>query len=105
MHSRVRTIYLAGPMRGIPEWNYPKFRRVAGLLRLYWHTVYDPSEWPHDGPPETFPIREAFADYCRFITTEADTIVLLPGWQASVGATAEHALARACGLDIIEWKE
>ncbi len=105
MNSRTRTIYLAGPMRGLPDFNYPEFSRVAGLLRDHRHHVYNPAEFPHDGPPGAFPIREAFAEYADFITRWADTIVLLPGWQASVGATAEHALARVCGLDIIEWTE
>lgn len=95
-------IYLSGPMRGYPQSNYPLFHRVAGELRAEGHTVYNPAEYPHDGPPETFPIREAFADYCRFICTEADTIVLLPGWTHSRGATAEHALAACCGLHITE---
>lgn len=109
MHSRPRTIYLAGPMRGHPEFNYPEFRRVAEILRKRGHLfVYDPSEWGRRAGVtnlEAFPIRRAFADYCNFITMHADTIVLLPGWQASVGATAEHALAKVCGLDIFEWKE
>jgi hypothetical protein len=96
-----RTIYLSGPMKGYPESNYPLFNRVAGELRAQGHKVYNPAEYPHDGP--TFPIREAFAAYSAFICREACTIVLLPGWEESKGATAEKALADNCGLDVIEY--
>lgn len=104
MHTRRRTIYLAGPMKGLPDRNYPAFNSVAATLRDHGHEVYNPAEYPFDGPREQFPIREAFAAYTAFICGRACSIVLLPGWRNSVGATAEHALARAVGLDILEWE-
>lgn len=97
-----RTIYLSGPMKGYPESNYPLFHRVAAELRSYGHVVYNPAEFKHDGPHETFPLRKAFAEYCKFICEEACTIVLLPGWEKSKGATTERGLADNCGLAIIE---
>ncbi|WP_424945426.1 DUF4406 domain-containing protein [Brucella anthropi] len=100
-----RIIYLSGPMTGLPDFNYPTLRRAAAALRLAGHRVYNPAEYPHKGPPELFPIRQAFASYCNFICLEADTIVLLPGWRASKGASAERQLAFNCGIDIIEWLE
>jgi hypothetical protein len=96
-------IYLSGPMKGYPQSNYPLFNRVAAELRIAGHDVYNPAEFPHDGPFETFPLRRAFADYCRFICEEADAIVLLPGWEKSLGVSAELALAKNCKLDVIEW--
>ena len=98
-----RVIYLSGPMTGLPEYNYPLFREVAGELREAGHRVYNPAEFPHKGDPKDFPIRKAFAAYAAFICLEADTIVLLPGWQASKGVLAEKALAENCGLDVVEW--
>lgn len=98
-----RTIYLSGPMKGYPQSNYPLFNAVAAALRDAGHSVHNPAEFPHDGPHETFPLRKAFAAYCKFICEEADTIVLLPGWENSLGVSAELALARNCNLDIIEW--
>lgn len=95
-------IYLSGPMKGYPESNYPLFHRVASELRSEGHTVYNPAEFKHDGTRATFPLREAFADYCRFICLEAEAIVLLPGWERSKGATVEHALAENLGLTVIE---
>jgi len=100
-----RRIYLAGPMTGYPEHNYPAFRDVTAWLRSKGHYVYS----PHEQLPQTdgdrvgtVELRQAFADYCRFICLEADTIVLLPGWKDSRGAKAEHQLAINCKLDVFE---
>lgn len=93
-------IYLSGPMTGYPEFNYPLFHRVAALLREEGHRVYNPAEFKHDEP--AFPIRKAFAEYSAFICLEADMIVLLPGWEKSLGVSAELALAKNCGLVVRE---
>jgi hypothetical protein len=98
-----RVIYLSGPMKGYPESNYPAFHAAASELRLAGNRVYNPAEFPHRGPHDAFPIRQAFAAYCNFICLEADTIVLMPGWERSKGAEAELALARNCGLDVLEF--
>lgn len=100
-----RRIYLSGPMKGYPQSNYPLFTYVAAQLRAAGHTVYNPSEFPHDGEHETFPLRKAFAEYAKFICEEADTIVLLPGWEASLGVSAELALAKNCRLEVVEFKD
>ncbi|GAA5655769.1 hypothetical protein Brsp06_02135 [Brucella sp. NBRC 13694] len=104
MPARKRNIYLSGPMTGLPDYNYPAFHRVTAQLRASGHRVYNPAEFPHDGPPVEFPIRRAFASYCNFICLEADTIILLPGWERSKGALAERQLALNCSLEIIEWR-
>lgn len=99
MLGRKRIVYLAGPMTGYPDKNYPKFNAVAKELREMGHTVYNPAERPFDNA------RNAFHDYSVFITQHACTIVLLPGHKKSVGATAERALAVAVGLDIYNWMD
>ena len=90
-------------MSGLPDLNYPLFHRVAGELRNDGHRVYNPAEFKHDEP--VFPMRKAFAEFCLFICNEADTIVLLPGWEKSLGVSAELALARNCGLDVLHYLE
>lgn len=96
-----RTIYLSGPISGMPDKNHPLFMSVAQQLRAEGHEVFNPREfcWTEN----VFPKRKAFATYCDFICNRADTIVLLPGWQHSKGATTEAGLAENCGLDVIEW--
>lgn len=104
--ARQRTIYLSGPMKGYPESNYPAFRRVAGILRLAGHSVYNPSEFKWASADHAqFPLRKAFAEYAQFICIQACSIVLLPGWEKSLGVSAELALARNCGLDLLEFIE
>jgi len=49
-----------------------------------------------------FNLREALALDLDFICREADAIALLPGWENSKGATAEHATAVALGLSVLK---
>lgn len=98
MNSCKRRIYLSGPMSGYPDLNYPLFHTVAAELRSYGHEVYNPAEFEHDEP--VFPLRRAMAAYAQFICLEADAIVLLPGWEKSLGVSAELALAKNCRLAI-----
>ena len=112
-------IYLAGPMTGIPYFNFPAFNAAAAELRAQGHVVFSPAERDnerhgvdisqdnHHGCPalaETlhgFSLRDALADDTAFICKKADAIAMLPGWENSKGARAEHALAFALGHTII----
>ena len=112
-------IYLAGPMRGIPEFNFPAFYAAADKLRAEGHVVFSPAERDneHHGTDiskgnatgdETkaakdhgFNLREALAHDLLFICEEADAIALLPGWENSKGANAERMTALALGLKVI----
>jgi hypothetical protein len=109
-------VYLAGPMRGIPNFNFPAFAIAAAKLRWEGHTVFSPAELvnEHHGADISagntagdedlatkqygFNGRGAFADELNWICREADAIALLPGWEKSKGATAERAAALALGL-------
>lgn len=90
-------IYLAGPMRGIPDLNRPAFAAAAAELRKAHSFVFNPAE-----PVDQGTIREAFAMDMAWICSHADAVALLPGWRHSLGAVAEHALALALGLKVIE---
>lgn len=97
-------IYLAGPMAGYPERNYPAFMRAAKALRDLGYEVYNPAEYEANerfkGKEDRseFPLREAFTEYTNYILNRADIIALLPGHEKSVGATAELSLARVVKL-------
>jgi hypothetical protein len=108
-------IYVAGPMRGYPEFNHPEFHAATRTLRELGHEVFSPAE--HDnangydftgkaGAPEDmheagFDLRAALGDDLTWICREADAIVVLVGWEKSLGAAAEVATAHA--LDLPVW--
>lgn len=111
-------VYVAGPMQGIPEFNFPRFNAVSWALKLEGHRVFNPAERDverHGGvniakgnmdgsldkakASHGFSLRQALADDTNFICLEADWILMLPGWEKSNGAQAEHRLAVALGSE------
>lgn len=112
-------LYLAGPMRGYPEFNFPAFHAAAAKLRADGHYVFSPAESDNErhgkdiskgnatgdeaiaAKEHGFNLREALAIDLDYICREAEGIALLPGWAESKGANAEYATARALGLEII----
>lgn len=102
--------YLAGPMSGIPYFNFPAFHRAAAELRAQGYHVFNPAESDNESVKlnETgdeveaakhgFCRRRALAEDTQWIALHADAIALLPGWEKSSGARAELALAQALGL-------
>lgn len=95
--------YLSGPMTGYPENNYPAFEKATAALRQAGYHVFTPHEYMPPKKPTISELRRAFAAYSRFICEEADTIILLSGWEQSLGVSAELALAKNCGLEIVEF--
>lgn len=90
-------IYVAGPMTGLPDFNYPAFFDADARLALLGHDVVNPArEW--DGVPSA-----KWADYMRRGITDVctcDAMALLPGWANSKGARLERSVAIALGLDV-----
>lgn len=109
-------IYVAGPMRGKPDFNFPAFDKASAFLRRLGHTVFNPADRDReangpevnksatgdlaDASARGFNLREALAADMKFIAEEADAIWMLEGWETSLGARAEHALATALKLRI-----
>lgn len=103
-------VYLAGPMRGYPLYNFPAFERGARALRDMGYGVFSPHE--HDltsgfDPTKTmeeqgFSVQEAMRADLLFILNRAEAIVLLPDWRASTGACCEVHVARTIGLPLYE---
>jgi hypothetical protein len=82
-------IYLAGPMSGLPDWNYPAFHKAAAELRAAGHTVINPAEVN----PDTTQPWESCLRACLAEVVKCDTIALLPGWEHSRGAKLEAYVA------------
>ena len=83
-------LYLAGPMAGCPEHNFPLFNRVAKLFRDRGHRIFNPAENKDGG------LRRARAFYMRLdlpVLMASDGVVVLPGWERSRGASLEVWIA------------
>lgn len=92
----IRT-YIAGPMTGLPELNFPAFHAKAAEWRARGHTVLNPAEInPDPGMAWSDAMR---ADIAMLVTCHQ--IVLLDGWTRSKGATLEHHIAVALGLHVV----
>jgi hypothetical protein len=112
-------LYLAGPMRGIPYFNFPAFNDAADKLRAEGHVVFNPVEKDTEKYGEAlasnnadgceakasiehgFDLRDALAMDTAWICKHAEGIALLKGWHNSSGARAEFALASALKLKVI----
>ena len=95
------TLYIAGPMTGYPEFNYPAFREAAQRLGELGHITLNPvdsEKWnPTPGTPQSW---QWYMRHAIRMVLEAEGVALLPGWEKSKGATLEHQIATALGLDI-----
>lgn len=94
------SIYIAGPMTGVVDHNFPAFHAAAKLLRQSGYVVFNPAEINADAVDVVRP----WAWYMRKDLTElvkCEAIYLLPGWENSQGATLEKHVAERLGMVII----
>lgn len=113
--TRPLHVYLAGPMTGIAEFNFPAFDAAAVKLRDLGYVVFNPADNDRDkyGFDPTgmtsfeevaahgLDRRKVLADDLAWICTEADVVCVLPRWHRSSGARAEAAAARALDIPVI----
>lgn len=95
--GRRAVVYIAGPMTGLPEFNYPAFHAKAAELRALGYEVRNPAE--NDGESTGKP----WAFYMRLglrSLLDCDEIHFLPGWRASRGANAEWFVADLLGMTV-----
>ncbi|MBO7207094.1 MAG: DUF4406 domain-containing protein [Kiritimatiellae bacterium] len=102
-----KLVYIAGPMRGIPGFNYPLFNDVAKALRQTGYQVINPAEiGDYFGNPEDLEKDKRLLDLVMSIellcVIKCDAICLLQGWETSKGARAELAAALEHNLEVIE---
>lgn len=105
----MRKIYIAGPMTGYPEFNFPAFHAAEERLKADGWWVFNPAKKDEEydlhaeavrtgdaklAAENGFDFRSAYLwDVTRII--EGDAIYMLDGWQFSPGAVGEHAVAVA----------
>jgi hypothetical protein len=116
--QRKRVLYLAGPMRGRPYFNYQMFDRVRDcLLSQQRYEVISPADEDRkqDGFDPMVDPKYANPDNCVFpkqldfsrvmrrcidAVMRCDEIVMLPEWHMSAGAVAEFSLAVWAGKSV-----
>jgi len=116
------TVYLAGPMSGIPQFNYPLFQKVAETLRERGQTVINPAEMDDPAVREVSMVSEdgnfgedgkvaghTWGDFLsrdvKIVADLADEVCLLPDWETSRGARTEAFIALNVGKPVFEWSE
>lgn len=108
-------IYIAGPMTGLPDWNFPAFFEAEKELLSLGYEVVNPAHsdgatvqeaLESAGNPET--PNNTWRWYMRRDlphVLEVDALCVLPGWRNSKGASLEVHVAKAIGLPIYVLKD
>lgn len=96
-------VYISGPMSGLPALNYPAFFAAEKVLETKYSKVLNPARLRLDkGQENTW---ENWMRKAIVIMMEADSIVLLPGWENSKGAKEELRLAELLGMKVIKYED
>lgn len=100
-------IYVAGPMSGLPEHNYPAFDAAAAALADLGFEVLNPVDVELVNP--TPGVHQSWQWYMREairMVSRADALAFLPGWHSSRGARLEHRIGAGLRLpmrDLASW--
>lgn len=121
----MKRTYIAGPMRGFPNYNFFIFNLIDNVLTANGYEVYNPARLDREaGEPWTDPAKPDWADETYPLTTQdvrrilrrdtdiihslrgedGDAVIMLPGWRKSVGANLEFSLGRALMLPRFAFK-
>jgi nucleoside 2-deoxyribosyltransferase len=108
---RKKRVYLAGPMSGIADYNWPAFHAATAVGREKGFDVVSPAEEdievgdvapsPEGAPLDLDTLRAVVKRDLDVIQT-CEAIALLPGWHKSTGAKAELAVAYWLRLEILD---
>lgn len=119
MMAGLPTLYVAGPMTGIPDHNYPEFLTVSENLRGCGYIILNPADVDAIHKAELRKITVERCGDCEVgrahtwqwymrrtvkMLCDADGIALLRGWRGSRGAMAEVNLGRALGMEVMPWQ-
>jgi hypothetical protein len=93
--------YLAGPMAGKPDRNWPYFKKIAAYFRSRGYEVNCPTE--SGGSPTLGSLASLKLSLIHMLS--CDGIIMLPGWSLSRGATLELLLAKLLDYKIMLLKD
>lgn len=90
-------VYISGPMSGKKEHNRPAFAQAAAALTKQGYAPLDPTQF------EELPAGSRWVDYLKKdlrLLSYASGLMVLPGWEDSVGATLEVDIAFRLGMPV-----
>ena len=102
-----RVLYVAGPMRGYADFNFPAFDEAAARLRQAGYRVVSPADLdracaflPTDTPSVDRQLVARFLMRDLAEIAHVDGIALLDGWGSSAGVKVEVSMANALGIPV-----
>lgn len=112
MYHEQKQVYIAGPMRGHVDYNFPAFYQAEAMLDLWGFKVRNPARMDVQAgkaafnratgtviPDTSFKIEEVLRRDFDAIR-QVNAIVVLPGWETSQGAQRELAFAQSIGIPV-----
>ena len=102
-------LYVAGPMRGYPDFNFPAFHAAAAALRAKGHIVFNPAE--HDEESGFNPLEQPLSEldlegafrWDIAAVLQVNAVVVLPNWEDSEGTMLEVSTARHIGTPVLAY--
>ena len=112
-HKEKPYVYIAGPMRGLPNFNFPAFDKARDEYEARGFNPISPADLDRLAGDDTISPEDAEKpeNQRRFVARDVavlqglrpengDRVAVLPGWEKSRGASAEVFLGRWLGLRI-----
>ena len=94
-----KRIYIAGPMTGLPDHNFPAFHAAAHRIRQAGFEAVNPAE--NFGGRTDFP-RETYLRADIKLLAQCDAVAMLGGWEDSRGAKLEYLVAWELGMEVLD---
>ena len=101
--TKVNRLYIAGPMTGYAENNYPAFNAVANALRNVGYEAVNPAEFGnHNGTTSSY--TDLLKNDLRALL-DCDGVAALDNWWESVGARNEIQVAGVLKMPVRSTRE
>lgn len=116
-----KKVYLSGPMRGHPEFNFPAFETASKIIRKECPEIdlisphemdleienvkrFDPVKFDPETDDDVKKHLRTVLKRDAMVVLDSDAVLTLEGWEDSKGACAEVMLAHAAGIPNMPWE-